>query len=254
MGDIFDLVRIASEKTSFLNAEQEKELIIKAQKGDIKSSEMLFCANSRFILKQAKGFAQNYELPLEDVFSSACEGFLKAIEKFDLKKENRLITLASWWIKSAVQNQLYKEHTIKIPHNQLNFLKSENRENYNDLKMALLLNACGSITSLDTPIGNEEDSECLYDTLSGSYGNPQEEYEISEVRKIIESVMKENLNDREIYVLKMAFGFIDGETHSLSEIGQLLGCSKQRAEQIKKAALLKLRHPRVFYQLKDLVA
>ena len=71
MSDIFDLVRNASEKTGFLSMEQERELIIKAKKGDEKASEQLFCANSRFLLKQANRFSQSYALLLEDTFSAS---------------------------------------------------------------------------------------------------------------------------------------------------------------------------------------
>ena len=75
-----------------------------------------------------------------------------------------------------------------------------------------------------------------------------------EMQTTIEEVLKNNLSKREIIVLKMIYGLIDGQEHSLSEVGKQLGCSKQRADQIKKAALVKLRHPRVFCKLKDLVA
>ena len=254
MSDIFDLVRNASEKTGFLSMEQERELIIKAKKGDSKASEKLFCANSRFILKISSGYAQKYGLTLEDTFSAACEGFIKAIEKFDTKKENRLITLATWWIKSTIQDELYRSHAIKIPHNLLYLLKTEDSENGEDLKNASLMNACGKIASLDESFGDEEDSWCLYDSISSSLADPERLVEQHEIQTTIEKVMKNNLSKREIIVLKMIYGLIDGQEHSLSEVGKQLGCSKQRADQIKKAALVKLRHPRVFCKLKDLVA
>ena len=251
---IFDLVRTTSEKTEFLNFEQERDLIIRAQKGDSKASEKLFCANSRFILKISSGYAQKYGLTLEDTFSAACEGFIKAIEKFDTKKENRLITLATWWIKSTIQDELYRSHAIKIPHNLLYLLKTEDSENGDELRNASLLNACGKIASLDESFGDEEDSWCLYDSISSSLADPERVVEQHEMQTTIEEVLKNNLSKREIIVLKMIYGLIDGQEHSLSEVGKQLGCSKQRADQIKKAALVKLRHPRVFCKLKDLVA
>ena len=250
---IFDLVRTTSEKTEFLNFEQERDLIIRAQKGDSKASEKLFCSNSRFILKISSGYAQKYGLTLEDTFSAACEGFIKAIEKFDTKKENRLITLATWWIKSTIQDELYRSHAIKIPHNLLYLLKTEDSENGDELRNASLLNACGKIASLDESFGDEEDSWCLYDSISSSLADPERVVEQHEMQTTIEEVLKNNLSKREIIVLKMIYGLIDGQEHSLSEVGKQLGCSKQRADQIKKAALVKLRHPRVFCKLKDLV-
>ena len=251
---IFDLVRTASEKTEFLNFEQERDLIIKAQKGDSKASEKLFCANSRFILKISSGYAQKYGLTLEDTFSAACEGFLKAVQKFDTKNENRLITLATFWIKSKMQEELYRSHAIKIPHNLLHLLKTDDSENDEDLKNTSLLNACGKIASLDESFGDEEDSWCLYDIISSSIEDPERVVEQHEMQRTIEEVMKNNLSEREIFVLKLVFGLIDGQEHSLSEVGKQLGCSKQRADQIKRTALVKLRHPRVFCKLKDLVA
>ena len=254
MAEIFDFVRIVSNKIEFLDAEQERNLLIRAQKGDSKASEKLFCANSRFILKTSSRYAQKFGLTLEDTFSAACEGFIKAIEKFDTKKENRLITLATWWIKSTIQDELYRSHAIKIPHNLLYLLKTEDSENGDELRNASLLNACGKIASLDESFGDEEDSWCLYDSISSSLADPERVVEQHEMQTTIEEVLKNNLSKREIIVLKMIYGLIDGQEHSLSEVGKQLGCSKQRADQIKKAALVKLRHPRVFCKLKDLVA
>lgn len=156
MVDIFDFVKIVSNKIEFLDVEQEHNLLIKAQKGDSKASEKLFCANSRFILKISSGYAQKYGLTLEDTFSAACEGFIKAIEKFDTKKENRLITLATWWIKITIQDELYRSHAIKIPHNLLYLLKTEDSENGDELRNTSLLNACGKIASLDESFGDKE--------------------------------------------------------------------------------------------------
>ena len=251
--EVFDLVKKASAKTKFLNAEEEKNLIAASRNGDIKATEILFNANSRYILKEATKYSNSYGLPLEDCFSACVVGFIKSIEKFDCKQTTRLITLSSYWFRSMCQDELYKSHAIKIPHNKLGLLKEEYRYNNQDSKMVALLNAAGEIASLDAPLDDGDDAGNLFDSLSSSITTPEMEYEMIECRKIIDFVMKKNLNNREIYVLKMVYGF-DGETHSLSEIGQLLGCSKQRADQIKKAALVKLRHPRVFCKLKDLVA
>lgn len=253
MVDIFDFVKIVSNKIEFLDAEQEHNLLIKAQKGDSKASEKLFCANSRFILKISSGYAQKYGLTLEDTFSAACEGFIKAIEKFDTKKENRLITLATWWIKSTIQDELYRSHAIKIPHNLLYLLKTEDSENGDELRNTSLLNACGKIASLDESFGDEEDSWCLYDSISSSIEEPERVVEQHEMQTTIEEVMKNSLSEREIFVLKNVFGF-DGKEKSLSKIGEELGVSKQRVQQLKLEALTKLRHPRISCILKDFVA
>ena len=253
MVEIFDFVKIVSNKIEFLDAEQERNLLIKAQKGDSKASEKLFCSNSRFILKISSGYAQKYGLSLEDTFSTACEGFIKAIEKFDTKKENRLITLATFWIKSKMQDELYRSHAIKIPHNLLHLLKTDDSENGEDLKNASLLNACGKIASLDESFGDEEDSWCLCDSISSSLAAPERVVEQHEMQTTIEEVMKNNLSKREIFVLKNVFGF-DGKEKSLSKIGEELGVSKQRVQQLKLEALTKLRDPRISCILKDLVA
>ena len=253
MVEIFDFVKIVSNKIEFLDAEQERNLLIKAQKGDSKASEKLFCANSRFILKTSSRYAQKYGLTLEDTFSAACEGFLKAVQKFDTKKENRLITLATFWIKSKMQEELYRSHAIKIPHNLLHLLKTDDSENGEDLKNASLMNACGKIASLDESFGDEEDSWCLYDSISSSLADPERLVEQHEIQTTIEEVMKNNLSKREIFVLKNVFGF-DGKEKSLSKIGEELGVSKQRVQQLKLEALTKLRHPRISCILKDFVA
>ena len=197
--------------------------------------------------------AEVYGLTLEDTFSAACEGFIKAIEKFDTKKENRLITLATWWIKSTIQDELYRSHAIKIPHNLLYLLKTEDSENGDELRNTSLLNACGKIASLDESFGDEEDSWCLYDIISSSIEDPERVVEQHEMQTTIEEVMKNSLSEREIFVLKNVFGF-DGKEKSLSKIGEELGVSKQRVQQLKLEALTKLRHPRISCILKDFVA
>ena len=153
-----------------------------------------------------------------------------------------------------MQDELYRSHAIKIPHNLLHLLKTDDSENGEDLKNASLLNACWKIASLDESFGDEEDSWCLCDSISSSLAAPERVVEQHEMQTTIEEVLKNNLSKREIIVLKMIYGLLDGQEHSLSEVGKQLGCSKQRADQIKKVALVKLRYPRVFCKLKDLVA
>ena len=132
-------------------------------------------------------------------------------------------------------------------------LKTEDSENGDELRNTSLLNACGKIASLDESFGDEEDSWCLYDSISSSIEDPERVVEQHEMQTTIEEVMKNSLSEREIFVLKNVFGF-DGKEKSLSKIGEELGVSKQRVQQLKLEALTKLRHPRISCILKDFVA
>lgn len=254
MNTVFDLVKVASSKVGFLDAQQERDLIAKAQAGDKKASSDLFCANSRFILKQAAGFTKTYSLSIEEAFSAACVGYLKAIEKYDFKKETRLVTIARWWILNAIQDEAYSSHLIRIPHGKIGLLKEENRDSADSVQVNAVLNAAGGIASLNAMFKTkDDDSGCLEDTFDSDISDPFEDFENAERKRLLAKAMKENLSPRENFVIRANFGF-DGKSYSLSEIGRMLGCSKQRADQLKKSALKKLRSPRVCHEFRDLVA
>lgn len=145
MNKIIELVSNACSKVDFLSKEQERELIIKAQQKDKSAINDLFCANSRYLLKEARKYEKSYGLPLEDSFDAACEGYLRAIQRFDLNKQNRLITLAGFWIRYMEQETLRQKHLIAVPYKKL--------AEYGSL--------AGNIASLDAAFDSEEESSLL---------------------------------------------------------------------------------------------
>lgn len=254
MKTIIDFVNTASMNVNYLSADEEKELVAKAQKGDKKASDSLFRANVRFILKEAKNYARSYGMSLEDCFSSACEGFMKAIERYDAEKGTRLITIAIWWIKSCIQEESYNSHLIKIPYKKIARLQDKEFWNSSRPEDVELMKIAGEMDSLDSPLWGEDDGDTMADSIKSIFLNPMEEYEKAEVRNLIDEVITNNLTDREEFVLRKIFGFDDGEKYSLSDVGKMLGCTKQRADQIKNSALAKLRKSEAEIILSDFVA
>ncbi len=254
MNTVIELVKKASSRFGFLTAEEEKELISKAQNGDKAASEHLFCSNARYLLKEATKYANFYGFALEDMFDACCEGFIKAISKFDLAKSNRLITLCSWWIRSCVQDEIYRNHAVHIPHNKISMLKNLDSENLDTQEKINLFNAAGKTVSLDSPVGEEDEESSLSSFIESNLINPETDALKIYARREIENIIETELSQKEATVLKMAFGFTDGETKTLAEIGEKIGCSKQRADQIKKEALKKLREQKVVERLIDYAA
>ena len=250
MNEILKFVMDASKRVGFLSAEEEKELIVKVREGDKKTLDKLFCANARYIYKEARKYARSYGLSLEDSFSAACEGFVKGITHFDLSKGTRLITIAGWWIQHAEQDELFLSHMIKIPHNKLNGT-DKNLDGFTQAR----IQAAKCIGSMDCLLDEEDEKTgTLHDIVASSYAGPEDETVSADRRRILENVMAENLSGKERLVLEMLYGFDDGEEKSLSEVGKVLNCSKQRVAQVRDGALMKLRHPRVSRKLRDLAA
>lgn len=254
MNKLVELVKKASSRFGFLDSNEERQLIEKAQKGDKNAMDHLFCSNSRYLLKEAVKYSKFYNFDIEDIFNSCVEGFVKAVSKFDFTKSNRLITLCGWWVKSCVQDEVYRNHTVHIPHNKIALLKNLTSENLDTPEKTALFNAIGKPVSLDKPVDSDEETSTLGSMIQGDTVNPEDEALKIYARREIETIMDSELSYKEATVLKMAFGFEDGESKTLAEIGERIGCTKQRADQIKKEALKKLRSPRVAVRLRDFAA
>lgn len=251
MSTVFDLVGTACSKVGFLSAEEEIELLKKAKNGSEKAKNDLFCANSRFLLKEAGIYADRFKLDLDDIFGACCEGFLKAIDKYDFSKGTRLITLARWWILNCVQEEAYRSHFIRLPYNKISQLKASI---FQDSEVDLnTIYASGSPVSLDAPV-LQDSSKNLGDILCDDKANPEDYSDYKNCQDVINRTMEKVLTNKELKVIRMNFGFDDGEEKSLSEIGVVLGCSKQCVGQIKQNALKKLRKPDVGVYLRDFAA
>lgn len=254
MKEIYDLVAKASSKVGFLTRDEERGLLVKAKKGDGKASSDLFCANSRYLLKTARYYEKAFGISLEDAFDAAVDGYMKAIEKFDLSKQNRLITLAGWWIRYYEQEAICHSHMIAIPRKKLMMLSEKMPRDKGSHEDASLHFMSARFLSLDAPFAGDEDGGTIGDIIESDYGDPCLEMERASMVETVADAMKKNLTERESYILKMNFGMVDGKEHSLSDIARDMGYSKQRINQIKKAAMKKLGGPDVSPALKELIA
>ncbi len=231
MNEIFALVRASSERVGFLSSEEERKLIISAQKDGVESEmakNKLFCANSRFILKQALALAKRYGISQEMAFSACCEGFSKAISKFDTKKECRLVTYMTWWFQHYCEDELYHSFSIKLPH------EKTGDEDLRALYRVFSLNA-----RIDP---NDDESNYKLELVSDSQKDPQDCFLEEERNASLENAIRNCLTFREAQIIRMYYGFDGEEEKSLREIGDLLGLSKQRTGQIRLQALEKLRN------------
>ncbi|MCK9568017.1 RNA polymerase sigma factor RpoD/SigA [Candidatus Pacearchaeota archaeon] len=236
-----------------LTREQEKELAVRIQKGDLKAKEKLISSNLRFVVKVAKRY-RNCGLPLEDLIAEGNCGLIKAIEKYDPSQNVKLISYAVWWIEHTIKDSLScSNNSIRLPYNKI--AKLQNIKTYQDegfsnnaiaekMKMKIkdiqyLLNVSGVATSLNTPISNSESPSEIGDSILDlrSY----QELESSLLEESLNSIMDKYLTKKEVDVLKMRFGFYDGNSCGLREIGEKYNLTKEGVRQLQNKALGKLR-------------
>ena len=261
-------------RISLLSPEEELELSEKVAAGDEEAKNKLAESNLRLVVSIAKRYVGRGLLFL-DLIQEGNIGLMKAVDKFDCDKGYKFSTYATWWIRQAITRALADQaRTIRIPVHMVETINKMSRiqrqltlelnrepsEEELAKKMGISIDKVREVikisqepVSLETPIGEEDDSH-LGDFIKDESSMSPEEYATNEILKEeIKSVLM-TLQVREQEVLELRFGLIDGTCHTLEEVGKKFNVTRERIRQIEAKALRKLRHPSRAKKLKDFLS
>jgi len=258
-------------KIPLLTSEEEVELAKMIEKNSEEARRRLAEANLRLVVSIAKKYVGRGMLFL-DLIQEGNLGLIKAVEKFDYRKGYKFSTYATWWIRQAITRAIADQaRTIRIPVHMVEtinklirisrqLVQELGREplpeeiahemNISEERVREILKIAQEPVSLETPIGEEDDSH-LGDFIEDQEAQaPADAAAFELLREQIEGVL-DTLSAREEKVLRLRFGLDDGRSRTLEEVGQFFGVTRERIRQIEAKALRKLRHPMRSKRLRD---
>ena len=259
-------------KIPLLTAADEVELAKRAEKGEQRARDKIISANLRLVVSIAKKYVGR-GMNLLDLIEEGNIGLMRAVDKYDWRRGFKFSTYATWWIRQAITRAIADQaRTIRIPVHMVETINRFNRTQrkmmqdlgreptpeevalnlgIDESKAREIIKVSQEPTSLETPVGDEEDSH-LGDFIADSGLQPDEQA-TRELLKIHLDEVLDSLSPREKRVLQLRFGLEDGKQRTLEEVGKEFGVTRERIRQIEAKAIRKLKHPTRAKKLRDYV-